>query len=91
MTHVDMEQSVDLTIEPDGKLSRVTFQRWSNANSAQAYRLQPFGGYLSEYRDFGGFRLPTRIDAGNFFETDDYFPFFRANVTAIRFPAGHGG
>ena len=91
MTHMDMEQSVDLTIEPDGKLSRVKFQRWSNVNSAQEYRLQPFGGYLSEYRDFGGFRLPTRIDAGNFFETDDYFPFFRANVTAIRFPAGHGG
>lgn len=87
LTHMDMQQSVDLTVEPDGKLSKVKFQRWSNANSAQEYRLQPFGGYLSEYRDFGGFRLPTRIDAGKFFETDEYFPFFRANVTAIRFPA----
>ena len=37
-------------------------------------------------KDFGGFRLPTRIEAGNFFETDDYFAFFKARVTSVRFP-----
>lgn len=32
----------------------------------RVYQLQPFGGYLSEFREFGGYRLPTRIEAGNF-------------------------
>jgi hypothetical protein len=90
VTHLELEQSVDLTIDAEGKLSKVSLQRWSNTNSAQTFRLQPFGGYLSEYRDFNGFRLPTRIEAGNFFETDSYFPFFRVNVTAIQVPQSHG-
>jgi hypothetical protein len=89
VTHLQMEQSVDLSVDAEGKLSKIMLQRWSNANSTQTFHLQPFGGYLSEYRDFGGFRLPTRVEAGNFFETDAYFPFFRVNVTAIRFPAAH--
>ena len=83
-----LEQAVDLAIDPDGQPTRVVFQRWSNANPDGAFRLQPFGGELSEFRDFDGYRLPTRIEAGNFFGTADYFPFFKANVTAVQFPAG---
>ena len=64
-------------------------QRWSNANPDQVYREQPFGGYLSEFHEFGGYRLPTRVEGGNLIGTPDYFPFFKADVTAIRFPQ-HG-
>lgn len=49
--------------------------------------LQPFGGYLSNFREFTGFRLPTHIEAGNFFGTEKYFPFFIADVTDLRFPS----
>jgi hypothetical protein len=86
VTHQELQQAVDLAVDSDGRLISVEFQRWSDANADKVYQLQPFGGYLSDYREFGGFRLPTRIDAGNFFETDDYFPFYRANVSSIRFP-----
>ena len=85
-THGGLEQAVDLTVDDEGRPLKVVFQRWSNANPAKTFQLQPFGGYLSDYRDFNGFRLPTRIEAGNFFETDDYFAFFKATVTSIRFP-----
>jgi hypothetical protein len=34
----------------------------------------------------GGYRLPFRVEAGNMFGTADYFPFFLADVTEIRFP-----
>lgn len=85
VTHGSLEQAVDLTIDADGRAEKVVFQRWSNANAAKTYRLQPFGGYLSEYRQFGGFQLPTRIEAGNFFGTEEYFPFFRATVTSVQF------
>jgi len=81
-----LEQSVDLHVDAEGRPVRVEFRRWSDANPDQSFRFQPFGGYLSEFREFEGFRLPTHIEAGNFFGTDEYFPFFRITVTAVRFP-----
>jgi hypothetical protein len=86
VTYRGLEQAVDLTVGTDGRPTKVLFQRWSNANPNKTFQLQPFGGYVSEFKDFNGFRLPTRVEAGNFFGTDDYFPFFRVNVTSVRFP-----
>ena len=86
VTHRGLEQAVDLTVDAEGRPVKVVFQRWSNANSTKTFQYQPFGGYLAGHRQFDGFRLPTRIDAGNFFDTDDYFAFFKATVTDIRFP-----
>jgi hypothetical protein len=81
-----LSQSVDLTVGADGQPTQVCFERWSNANPEKQHRLQPFGGYLSEFRYFGGFRLPTHVEAGNHFATDQYFPFFVADVTAVEYP-----
>ena len=86
LTHLGLEQAVDLTVDAEGRPVKVVFQRWSNANPAKTFRDQPFGGNLSDYAKFDGFRLPTRVEAGNFFGTDDYFAFFKATVTAVRFP-----
>lgn len=87
MKHMGMQQAVDVTVDAGGRPRKVVLQRWSDANPSKTYQLQPFGGYLSQYKTFGGLRLPTRIEAGNFFETEDYFPFFKATVTSVRFPA----
>lgn len=86
VTHDNLEQAVDLTVDAEGRLIKVAFQRWSDANREKRFRAQPFGGYLSDYREFDGFRLPARVEAGNFFDTDDYFAFFKAEVTNVRFP-----
>ena len=86
VSHRDFSQAVDVTVAPDGQPTQVRFERWSNANPQKEYRLQPFGGCLSECRDFAGFRLPTHVEAGNGFGTDRYFPFFVAKVTDIGFP-----
>jgi hypothetical protein len=86
LTHLGRDQAVDLHVGEDGRPDRVVLQRWTNANTAKEFRLQPFGGYLSEFSDFDGFRLPTRVEAGNFFETNEYFPFFKVKVTRIRYP-----
>lgn len=88
LTYMGLEQSVDLLVDADGKLSAVTFERWSDANAEKQFQLQPFGGYLSDYKEFDGFRLPTKIEAGNFFGTDKYFPFYKVRLTSIRFPVG---
>ncbi|MBF9031727.1 hypothetical protein HKCCE3408_15105 [Rhodobacterales bacterium HKCCE3408] len=86
MRHDGLEQSVEVTVAADGRPLQVSFQRWSDANPEKVYRLQPFGGYLSEFREFGGFTLPTHVEAGNMFETEDYFPFFIVDITDISFP-----
>lgn len=82
----ELSQSVDVTVDAQGRPVTVSFQRWSNANPDKVYRLQPFGGHLSHFRNVEGFRLPHRVEAGNMFGTENYFPFFLAEVTAIQFP-----
>jgi len=64
----------------------VHFLRWSDANPERRYRLQPFGGVLSDFRDVQGFRVPFAVEAGSMFGTETYFPFFRARLKSVRFP-----
>jgi hypothetical protein len=84
--HENLEQSVDVTVDAEGRPVEVSFQRWSNANPEKVHRLQPFGAKMSDFREVGGYRLPFRVEAGNMFGTDAYFAFFLAEVTEIRFP-----
>lgn len=83
----DLEQAVDVTVDEAGRPVKVVFQRWSDANPQKRYRLQPFGGYLSAYRSFGGFTVPTHVEAGNQFGTTDYFPFFIVDVERVDYPS----
>lgn len=86
VTRNGLAQSVDLEVDEAGRPVQVAFARWTDANDDKVFRLQPFGGYLSEFRKFGGYHLPTRVEAGNFFGTGRYFPFFRVQVSSVRFP-----
>ena len=86
LRHNGLSQSVDVTMAEDGRPLQVHFDRWSNANPEREYRWQPFGGYLSEFREVEGFRLPMHVEAGNHFGTERYFPFFVVDVTEIAFP-----
>jgi hypothetical protein len=89
VSHGELSQTVNVKVEADGHPVEVSFLRWSNANSDKEYRLQPFGGSLSDFRDVSGYRLPFKVEAGNMFGTDDYFSFYRAEVSEIRFPRGN--
>ncbi len=84
--HNGITQDVYICVTAEGQPTEVRFPRWSDANPEGVYRLQPFGGYLSEFREISGFRLPTHVEAGNFFGTEDYFPFYLADVTSLHFP-----
>ena len=84
VVHNDMTQSVDIRVADDGRPSMVVLSRWSNANPERSYRLQPFGGYLSEFREFDGYTLPTRIEGGNFIGTEAYFPFYKAEISDVK-------
>jgi hypothetical protein len=93
MSHRGMIQSVDIRVDGGGRPRWAMIQRWSNANPDRRFQLQPFGGHLSNFREVEGYRLPFRVEGGNFFGTGDYFPFYQAEVQAIRVQvnAGAGG
>jgi hypothetical protein len=84
VTHRGMTQTVDVRVDAEGRPLWVSLPRWTSANPDKVYRLQPFGGALADFRDVEGHRLPFRVEGGNFFGTDDYFPFYQAEVEAIR-------
>ena len=84
--HGDLEQAVDITVDQEGRPVEVSFQRWSNANPEKVHRLQPFGAVMADFREVEGYRLPFRVEAGNMFGTDAYFPFYLADVIDISFP-----
>ncbi|WP_200382716.1 DUF6544 family protein [Thiococcus pfennigii] len=86
VSHGAFSQAVDLRIDGDGRPVAMSLLRWSDANAAKAYRWQPFGGRLSDFREVQGYRLPFEIEAGNLFGTSEYFAFYRASVIDIRFP-----
>jgi len=81
-----LSQAVEVTVDAEGRPVEVSFMRWSNANPDKAYRLQPFGGSLSDFREVRGYRLPFKVEAGNLFGTDDYFAFYKVEINAIHFP-----
>lgn len=86
VTYGELSQAVDITVNAEGEVTEVSFMRWSNANPEGVYRLQPFGGTLSDFRFVQGFKLPFKVIAGNMFGTSEYFTFFKAEVEEIRFP-----
>lgn len=86
MTHEGMSQAVDITVDKSGQPLEVSMMRWSDANPDNEFRLQPFGATLSDFRLVQGFRLPFRVEAGNMFGTKKFFPFYKAEITEIRFP-----
>jgi hypothetical protein len=77
--------ALELTVAADGRPLVLAMQRWTNANPQRLFRHQPFGATIMETGAFGGYTIPTRIDAGNVFGTEAYFPFFQARLTEARF------
>ena len=86
VAHNQLSQAVDMQVDPEGRPVVVHFMRWSDANPEKTYRLQPFGGHLSDLREVQGFRIPFNVEAGNMFGTDEYFAFFKAKVNTVCFP-----
>ncbi|NJM17593.1 MAG: hypothetical protein HC836_05240 [Richelia sp. RM2_1_2] len=81
------DEAVTLTffIDSNGKLLKVSLLRWGEKNQDSSYTYIPFGGEVLEERTFGGFTIPSQINAGWWFGTDKYFDFFRANIERAEF------
>jgi hypothetical protein len=84
-TRVKPAITLQLTLDKEGAVREVTGLRWSNANPEKRFRLQPFGGTIEAEARFGGFTIPARLSVGNHFGTDDYLPFFQAEITSASY------
>ena len=76
---------IDLKLSKLGAVIEVVGQRWSNANAAGVFQLQPFGGTVKGEASFGGYTIPTKLNVGNHFGTDEYLPFFQAEIVSARY------
>jgi len=81
----DHEHVIDVSVTAAGQPTRIVLLRWSNANPEKIYRLQTFGGDLSEFRAVEGYRVPMRVEGGNLIGTEAYFPFYKAEILQIRY------
>jgi hypothetical protein len=70
-----------LKLNEVGRVTEVVGHRWSNANPAKVFRLQPFGGAMLAEGTFQGLTIPTEVCVGNHYGTEDYLPFFQARIT----------
>lgn len=73
--------TISLNLSPTGAVESVTTLRWSNANPENRFQWQPFGGTVHGEARFGGYTIPSRIEAGNHFGTPAWFAFFVAEIT----------
>ncbi|MGJ8528714.1 DUF6544 family protein [Maritalea sp.] len=80
-----LTQAVDITVDQRGAPTKFQIQRWSNANAAQEFKLQPFGGIAHGYKTFDGITIVSDVEVGNHIGTPDYFAFFKAQVTEFEF------
>lgn len=76
---------LELTLGADGAVREIVGQRWSNANPEGVFKLQPFGGSVTAERTFEGYSVPSRLEVGNYYGTEDYLPFFRAEIVSASF------
>lgn len=77
--------TISLKIGADGALQEVWTARWTDANPAKTYQLQPFGGIVEANEQFDGFTIPSQLTVGNMFGTPEFLPFFKAGLTAVRY------
>jgi hypothetical protein len=72
--------TLDLFIEPDGRLREIRTMRWGDQMEDGDFGYIPFGGRVLEERAFGGYTIPSRVSVGWRLSTDRYFEFFRAQI-----------
>lgn len=78
-------EPVDMLLGSDGAVLQVVTMRWSDANAQSRFLLQSFGGTIEEERTFEGFTIPAKVSIGNHFGTEDYLPFFQAELIGATF------
>lgn len=81
------DEPITLTfvIDQEGRLLKSSFLRWGDQTEDKHYAEIPFGGTYAAEQTFGGYTIPSQMDAGWWIDTDRYFEFFRVTVEQAEF------
>ncbi|TBR62022.1 hypothetical protein B4U84_10350 [Westiellopsis prolifica IICB1] len=76
------DESVTLTlvVDAEGKILKLSLPRWGDKTDNGSWDYIPFGVEFQAEKKFGGFTIPSQINAGWWFGTQRYLEFFRATV-----------
>jgi hypothetical protein len=77
---------VTYSLEADGRIRSLVFDRWGDPDNTGTFAWHPFGGAITGYRTFGGLSIPSAGQLGWHFGTDRWpdGEFFRFEITHLR-------
>ncbi|MDQ2874853.1 MAG: hypothetical protein M3Y33_08690 [Actinomycetota bacterium] len=55
----DTPVEVSYSLEADGRIRSLVFDRWGNPGNTGTFGWQPFGGEITGYRTFDGLSIPA--------------------------------
>jgi TusA-related sulfurtransferase len=81
-----VQVEVYYTLDRDGHLRSVVFDRWGDPDGTGTWGVHPFGGELTSYATFDGLSIPNAGRFGWFFGTDRWSQgeFFRYQITDLQ-------
>ena len=77
--------TLTLTIDNNGKLLTISLPRWGVNTDSGNWEYIPFGGKFQAEQTFNGFTIPSKMSASWWFDKDQYFEFFRAEIEQVNF------
>ena len=77
--------AMTLTIDSEGKLLKMSVQHGGNPTEKDDWHNIPFGGEIQAEKTFGGYTIPTKIIAGWWFGTGNYWEFFQLSIEQAKF------
>lgn len=82
----DTTLDIRLTLDHDGDIRSVVFDRWGDPDQTGEWDLHPFGGEITGQRTFGGLTIPGSGRLGWHFGTDRWpdGEFFRFKIMGLR-------
>lgn len=77
--------TLTFVIDHQDRLLKSSLLRWGNQTEDKHYAEIPFGGEYQAEQTFGGYTIPSQMEAGWWMGTDRYFEFFRTIVEQAEF------
>ncbi|PMB39309.1 hypothetical protein CEN40_24100 [Fischerella thermalis CCMEE 5205] len=81
----DEPVTLTLVVDSDGKVLQLSLPRWGNTTEDGSWKYIPFGVEFQAEQQFGGFTIPSQMNAGWWFGTERYLEFFRATIAKAEF------
>ncbi|HHP7230388.1 MAG TPA: DUF6544 family protein [Xenococcaceae cyanobacterium] len=69
--------ALTLTIDAEGKLLKLSLPRWGDRTATGNWQYIPFGSTIQAEKTWDGYTVPSKMNAGWWFDTDKYEAFFQ--------------